>query len=435
LADISSYLKKILEAIYGEEVRGSIHDALAAMNQESSSAMEFAATAKDSAAASAEKAKSEAATAAQKAEEAKDSAKDAQTSEERAKASETQAGQYSDNAIDAASRAKESETNAADSAEAAIQKAREAEESRNAAALSASEAKAAEERIKNVKNEVETLGGQTAANAKAAQAAKEAAEKAKAAAKLSETNAKESETVALGAKDAAEAASGEAQAAKESAEDDALSAAQAKEDAENAKLAAEQAKTAAAESAGNAAESASRAEQYSGKPPKPQNGTWWIWDAETGTYYDTKISCELRGPIGVGIDDIQMTEGDHSPGSTDVYTVHLTDGSSYNISVYNGLNGTGAGDVLGISFDLVIPKNGWKDGSVTLADSRLLALATHKYFLSAEEACKEEFIDCNVQPKDITASGFLVFTCDTDPAMDLTVHLIRFELSGNGAIQ
>ena len=431
MADISSYLKKILEAIYGEEVRGSIHDALAAMNKESSSAMEFAATAKDSAAASAEKAKSEAAAAAQKAEEAKDSAKDAQTSEERAKASETQAGQYSDNAIDAASRAKESETNAADSEKAAIQKAREAEESRNAAALSASEAKAAEERAKNVKNEVEALGGQAAKDAKVAQAAKEAAEKAKEAAKLSETNAKESETAALGAKDAAEAASGKAQAAKESAEDDALSAAQAKEDAENAKLAAEQAKTGAEESAGNAAKSASKAEQYSGKPPKPQNGTWWIWDAETGAYYDTKISCELRGPIGVGIDDIQLTEGDHSPGSTDVYTVHLTDGSSY----YNGLNGTGAGDVLGISFDLVIPKNGWKDGSVTVADSRLLALATHKYFLSAEEACKEEFIDCNVQPKDITASGFLVFTCDTDPAMDLTVHLIRFELSGNGAIQ
>ena len=173
------------------------------------------------------------------------------------------------------------------------------------AAFSAAEAKAAEERIKNVKNEVETLGGQTAANAKAAQAAKEAAEEAKAAAKLSETNAKESETAALGAKEDAEAASGEALAAKESAKDDALSAAQAKEDAENAKLAAEQAKTAAEESAGNAAESASRAEQYSGKPPKPQNGTWWIWDAETGAYYDTKISCELQGPIGVGIEDIR----------------------------------------------------------------------------------------------------------------------------------
>lgn len=428
MADISSYLKKILEAIYGEEVRGSIHDALAAMNQESSSAMEFAATAKDSAAASAEKAKSEAATAAQKAEEALDSAKDAQTSEERAKASETQAGQYSDNAIDAASRAEESETNAADSEKAAIQKAREAEESRNAAALSASEAKAAEERVKNVRNEVETLGGQAAADAKVAQTAKEAAEEAKAAAKLSETNAKESETAALGAKEDAEAASGEAQAAKESAEDDALSAAQAKEDAENAKLAAEQAKTAAKESA-------SKAEQYSGKPPVPQDGTWRIWNADTGAYVDTGISCELVGPTGNGIQSIELTSGDHSPGTSDIYTITMTDGTSMTISVYNGRNGTGAGDVLGISFDLVIPKNGWKDGSVTLADSRLLALATHKYFLSAEEACKEEFIDCNVQPKDITASGFLVFTCDTDPAMDLTVHLIRFELSGNGAIQ
>ena len=208
-----------------------------------------------------------------------------------------------------------------------------------------------------------------------------------------------------------------------------------KEDAENAKTAAEQAKTAAEESASDAADSAVKAEQYSGKPPMPQNGTWWIWNADTGEYYDSHISCELPGPTGVGIDDIQLTSGDHSPGTTDIYTVLLTDGSSYNISVYNGLNGTGAGDVLGISFDLVIPASGWKDGSITIADSRLLALATHKYFLSADEACKEEFIDCNVQPKDITATGFITFTNESDPAMDLTVNLIRFELSGNGAIQ
>lgn len=57
MADISSFLKKILSAIYGEEVRGSIYDALAAMNTESSSAMEFASTAKDSAQANAAAAK------------------------------------------------------------------------------------------------------------------------------------------------------------------------------------------------------------------------------------------------------------------------------------------------------------------------------------------------------------------------------------------
>ena len=135
------------------------------------------------------------------------------------------------------------------------------------------------------------------------------------------------------------------------------------------------------------------------------------------------------------IQDIRLTKGDHSPGTTDIYTVHMTDGSTYTISVYNGLNGTGAGDVLGISFDLVIPAEGWSEGSVTIADERLLALGTHKYFLSADEACKEEFLDCNVQPKNITTSGFLTLTCDTEPAADLTVNLIRLELSGNGAIQ
>lgn len=330
MADISSFLKKILEAIYGEEVRGSIHDALAAMNKESSSAMEFAATAKDSAKASAEKAKNEADTAGQKAAEALDSA------------------------------------------------------------------------------------------GKAAQ---------------SETNAKASETKAEDAKAGAEAAKEAALSAQESAEEDALTAAQSKEDAEAARTAAEQAKADALDSAAEAAGSAAKAEQYSGKPPKPQNGTWWIWDAETGAYYDSHISCELQGPIGVGIQDIRLTKGDHSPGTTDIYTVHMTDGSTYTISVYNGLNGTGAGDVLGISFDLVIPAEGWSEGSVTIADERLLALGTHKYFLSADEACKEEFLDCNVQPKNITTSGFLTLTCDTEPAADLTVNLIRLELSGNGAIQ
>lgn len=330
MADISSFLRKILEAVYGEEVRGSIHDALAAMNVESSNAMEFAATAKDSAAASAEKAKNEAATATQKAAEALGSAEKAGQSETNAKASETQA-------IGAANRAKESETKAANANAASLQNAQDSEDSKNNAALS--------------------------------------------------------------------------------------------------KTAAEQAKAAAEISAQEAAISASQAQQYSGKPPKPQNGTWWIWDASSGDYYDTKISCELEGPIGIGIDDIQLTSGDHSPGSTDIYTIHLTDGSSYNISVYNGLNGTGAGDVLGISFDLVIPMTGWKDYSITIADNRLLAKATHKYFLSADAACKDEFIDCNVQPKDITTTGFISFTCDTVPIMDITVNLIRFELSGNGAIQ
>lgn len=320
MANISTYLQKIMAAVYGEEVRGSIHDALAAMNTESSNAMEFAATAKDSAKASADTAKGHADTATKKAGEALSSADRAKASETSAKASELNAISKATEATTAAAEAKTSETAAANS---------------------------------------ET----------AAETAKTDAEDARDKAKVSETEA---------------------------------------------------------------AASALSAQQYSGKPPKPQDGTWWIWDAAQQKYIDSGIGCDLVGPTGNGIKDIQLTKGDHTPGTTDIYTVTTTDGATYNISVYNGRNGTGAGDVLGIWFDLVLPASGWLNGEITIADSRLMALSTHKYFVSADEASREEYLECGVQPRDITTTGFITFKNDTDPSEDITVNVIRFELSANG---
>ena len=49
MANLSTYLAKILSAVYGEEVRGAIHDALTAMNEESTSAMTYAKDAQNSA--------------------------------------------------------------------------------------------------------------------------------------------------------------------------------------------------------------------------------------------------------------------------------------------------------------------------------------------------------------------------------------------------
>jgi len=181
----------------------------------------------------------------------------------------------------------------------------------------------------------------------------------------------------------------------------------------------------------SAAHSAKLAQQYSGKPPKPQNGTWWIWDAEKGVYVDSKIGCELEGPAGVGVEDIQLTSGNHAPGSTDVYTITLTDGTSHSVSVYNGRNGTGTGDVLGIHFDLVIPASAWANKEVTIADERLLASAVHKYFLSADDASRGEFMECNVQPKDITTNGLITFKSDTNPTKNLIVNLVRLELGAS----
>ena len=425
MANISTYLQKIMTAVYGEEVRGSIHDALAAMNTESSNAMEFAATAKDSAKASADTAKGHADTATKKAGEALSSADRAKASETSAKASELNAISKATEATTAAVEAKASETAAVNSEAVATQKANEAAASQTAAAQSESEAKAAEERTKTIRSDVEALGAQATADKNAAEAAKDDAEAARDNALVSQNAAKLSENAALVAKTAAEFAKDDAEAAK-------LAAQAAKTAAETAKADAEDAKDKAKVSETAAAASALSAQQYSGKPPKPQDRTWWIWDAAQQKYIDSGIGCDLVGPTGNGIKDIQLTKGDHTPGTTDIYTVTTTDGATYNISVYNGRNGTGAGDVLGIWFDLVLPASGWLNGEITIADSRLMALSTHKYFVSADEASREEYLECGVQPRDITTTGFITFKNDTDPSEDITVNVIRFELSANG---
>lgn len=425
MANISTYLQKIMAAVYGEEVRGSIHDALAAMNTESSNAMQFAATAKDSAKVSADTAKGHADTATKKAGEALSSADRAKASETGAKASELNAISKATEATTAAAGAKASETAAANSEAIATQKANEAADSQSAAAQSEAEAKAAEERTKTIRSDVETLGAQATADKNAAEAAKDDAEAARDDALASQNAAKLSENAALVAKTAAEFAKGDAEAAK-------LAAQAAKTAAETAKADAEDAKDKAKVSETAAAASALSAQQYSGKPPKPQDGTWWIWDAAQQKYIDSGIGCDLVGPTGNGIKDIQLTKGDHTPGTTDIYTVTTTDGTTYSISVYNGRNGTGAGDVLGIWFDLVLPASGWVNGEITIADSRLMALSTHKYFVSADEASREEYLECGVQPRDITTTGFITFKNDTDPSEDITVNVIRFELSANG---
>ena len=410
MADISSFLKKILSAIYGEEVRGSIHDALSAMNTESSSAMEFASTAKDSAQANAAAAKKSAEDADKKATSASESAAAAALSEGSIKTSEENVNKQAADAKEAAAGAKASETEAKNSEEIAKQKAQEATDAKTAAMLAEGEVKAAEERVRTIRSEAETLGAQATADRNAAEEARAAAEAARDAAVNSQNGAKASEDAAAASKTDAEAAKTAAENARESAENSEANAKTYKE---------------------SAAESAATAQQYSGKPPKPENGTWWIWDAEKGTYVNTNISCELTGPTGNGIQSIQLTQGNHTPGSTDIYTVTMTDGSKYNIAVYNGLNGTGTGDVLGIHFDLVLPASGWSNGSITVAESRLVAAAKYKYLIDAYEASREEYLECNVHPKDISTTGFITFVNDTDPIKDITVNIVRLELSVN----
>jgi len=58
-----------------------------------------------------------------------------------------------------------------------------------------------------------------------------------------------------------------------------------------------------------------------------------------------------QGLPGTSITDISRTAGTGAPGTVDIYTVTLTDGSSYEIRVYNGADGEGAGDMTAMVYD------------------------------------------------------------------------------------
>lgn len=63
----------------------------------------------------------------------------------------------------------------------------------------------------------------------------------------------------------------------------------------------------------------------------------------TGAKGDTGAT----GPEGASVSRIERTSGTGAPGTTDTYTVYLTDGSTGGtFQVYNGANGTGSGDFM-----------------------------------------------------------------------------------------
>lgn len=49
-----------------------------------------------------------------------------------------------------------------------------------------------------------------------------------------------------------------------------------------------------------------------------------------------------QGDPGVGVQSVTQKSGNHAAGTTDVYTITLTNGNTYDFSVYNGANGKGA---------------------------------------------------------------------------------------------
>lgn len=176
----------------------------------------------------------------------------------------------------------------------AINSAAAASNSKTAAAQSAATAVSS---ATAAANSADSAGQSKTAAADSAASAASSASSAASSATASFGSAAAAEASKTAAAGSAEAAAGSAASAAESASaagNNATAAAGSATAAEASKTAADQSAQAAAGSASAAAGSATSAsasaqtaQQYSGKPPIIQGGTWWTWNATQQAYTDT----------------------------------------------------------------------------------------------------------------------------------------------------
>ena len=261
--------------------------------------------------------------------------------------------EYADTAKASADAAAASAEKAATAAQGLDDKVAAADASAKAAAASAAAAASSATGVDEKVQAAQTAATNAAKSETAAKNAQTAASNAQKAAETAQTGAQNAKTAAESAQEAAESAKDAAAGSSTAAGQKATQAAQSAEDAASAKSAAEIAKTdaqAARDAIVNMIVEAVTLE--TGKPATVSKSlvdnvyklAFGLPRGETG-------DPGPKGATGNGISGIALKSGTHAPGTSDVYTITLTDGTTFDFEVYNGANGQGAGDMLASVYD------------------------------------------------------------------------------------
>lgn len=263
------------------------------------------------------------------------------------------AKEYADSAKASADAAAKDATRAETAAQGIDDKVAAADASAKAAASSAAAAAASATGVDEKVQAAQTAADNAAKSETAAKNAQTAAANSQKAAESAQTGAQAAKTAAESAQEAAESAKDAAAGSSTAAGQKATQAAQSAEDAASAKFAAETAKTdaqAARDAIVNMIVEAVTVE--TGKPATVSKSlvdnvyklVFGLPRGETG-------ATGPQGATGNGISGIALKSGNHAPGTSDVYTITLTDGTTFDFAVYNGANGAGAGDMLASVYD------------------------------------------------------------------------------------
>lgn len=261
--------------------------------------------------------------------------------------------EYADSAKASADAAAASAEKAAGAAQGIDDKVAAADASAKAAASSAAAAAASATGVDEKVQAAQTAATNAAKSETVAKDAQTAAANAQKAAESAQTGAQAAKTAAESAQEAAESAKDAAAGSSTAAGQKASHAAQSAEDAASAKSAAETAKTdaqAARDAIVNMIVEAVTLE--TGKPATVSKSLVDnVYKLAFGLPRGGTGAPGPRGAPGNGISGIALKNGTHAPGTSDVYTITLTDGTTFDFEVYNGANGQGAGDMLASVYD------------------------------------------------------------------------------------
>lgn len=105
----------------------------------------------------------------------------------------------------------------------------------------------------------------------------------------------------------------------------------------------------AATSAESAAKSADKAVQYSGNPPRPIGGTWWVWNATTGGYEDTGIQSVLTIVKSYGsVAEMEADVANHTEGDLVIIASDVEMDENSRLYVHTGTGWRFLSDLSGI---------------------------------------------------------------------------------------
>lgn len=314
----------------------------------------------------------------------------------------TQAQQHAQAAANSATQAAQSASQAAQS----VSQIGTAVEDTQANAEAAQEAKEAAEAAQGLaeaaKTEAEAAASGVAEDAQAAEQAKEAAIAAQRAAETAGGNAETSATGAATSASQSSQSASDASGSATAAAGSATTASQAASNAQSAQTLAETAK-AGAEAARDAIVNmlVEAITLETGQPATVSKSlvdqvyklTFGLPKGETGATGAT-------GPQGASVESIQLTNGNHAPGTTDTYTITLSDGSAFQFTVYNGANGTGVGDFMASG---VVPMT----GNLQMGNNKITGVADAE---NSDEAVNKGQLDAAIQAlrQEILSMNFFV---------------------------